>query len=129
VATIQVPEKEGMVFEEKGTPYEPPLPFPEAKRIHEERYEAKLHARLLEEEEALPKTYHDKKEQRNQELPKGITKLNEEATKAVTGKTEGRGFGRPVLPCSFERTYYYGLCNLVSSINVIPYELYLEIKK
>ena len=35
VSTIQVLEKEEQVIEEKETPYEPPLPFPEAKRIHE----------------------------------------------------------------------------------------------
>ena len=46
----------------------------------------------------------------------------------VTGKTEGRSFGGPVLPCSFGGTSYYGLCDLGSSINVIPYELYLKIK-
>ena len=92
VATIHVPEEEEHVVEEKETPYEPPLPFPEAKRIHEERYEAKLRAGLLE-EEAPPKTYHDKKEQQNQELAEGTIKLNEEATKVATGKTEGRSFG------------------------------------
>ena len=54
--------------------------------------------------------------------------MNEEATKVVIGKTEGRSFGRPVLPCSFGGTSYYGLCDLGSSINVIPYELYLKIK-
>ena len=32
VATIQVPEKEEQVIGEKETPYEPPLPFPEAKK-------------------------------------------------------------------------------------------------
>ena len=76
-----------------------------------------------------PKIYHDKKEQRNQKLAEGTVKLNEEATKVVTGKTEGRSFGRPVLLCSFRGTSYYGLCDLGSSINVIPYELYLKIKK
>ena len=83
----------------------------------------------MEEEEEPPlKTYNDKKEQQNQELVEGTIKLNQEATKVVTGKTEGRSFGRPVLPCSFGGTSYYGLCDLGSSINVIPYELYLEIK-
>ena len=103
---MQVPEEEEQVIEEKETPYEPPLPFPEAKRIHEERYEAKLRAGLLEEEELPPKTYNDKKEQLNQELAEGIIKLNQEATKVVIGKTEGRSFGRPVLPCSFGGTSY-----------------------
>ena len=81
VATIQVPEEEEHAVEEKETPYEPPLPFLEAKRIHEERYEAKLCAGLLEEEEAPPKIYHDKNEQQNQELAEGTIKLNEEATR------------------------------------------------
>ena len=87
-----------------------------------------MHAGLLEEEDSHLKTYHDKKGQQNQELTEGTIKLNEQATNVVTGKTERRSFGRPILPCSFEGTSYYGLCDLGSSINVIPYELYLEIE-
>ena len=86
-----------------------------------------LRAGLLEEEPPL-KTNNCKKEQQNQGLVEGTVELDQEATKVVTGKTEGRSFGRPVLPCSFGGTSYYGLCDLGSSINVIPYELYLKIK-
>ena len=80
------------------------------------------------EEERSSTTNNGKKEQQNQELIEGTIELDQEATKVVTGKTEGRSFGRPVLPCSFGGTSYYGLCDLGSSINVIPYELYPKIK-
>ena len=37
--------------------------------------------------------------------------------------------GKPTLPWSFGEVSYYGLCDLGSAINVIPYSLYEQIRK
>ena len=57
-----------------------------------------------------------------------IVKIERDETRLVTGNVQNRGYGKPVLPCYFGGSSYYGLCDIGSSINVIPYELYLQIK-
>lgn len=56
-----------------------------------------------------------------------VVQLEKEATSLIKGKTKGKSPGKPVLPCSFGGTSYYGLRDFGSSINVIPYSLYEEI--
>lgn len=50
-----------------------------------------------------------------------------ETTFYIIGCMEGRNAGKPVLSCSFGSTSYFGLCDLGSSINIIPYSLYAKI--
>ena len=57
-----------------------------------------------------------------------VVKLEQDATRLATGNVQNKGFGKPVLPCSFGGSSYYGLCDIGSSINVNPYDLYLQIK-
>jgi hypothetical protein len=54
--------------------------------------------------------------------------LDKEASKFFEGKVESKDVGRPMLPCSFGGVSYYGLCDLRSAINVIPYSFYEEIR-
>jgi hypothetical protein len=52
--------------------------------------------------------------------------LCEDATKVIKG--ESARVGKPIIPCTIGTSYYHGLCDIGSSISVIPYSLYLEIK-
>jgi hypothetical protein len=52
--------------------------------------------------------------------------LCEDATKIVKG--ESARVGKPIIPCAIGTSCYHGLCDIGSSISVIPYSLYLEIK-
>jgi hypothetical protein len=52
--------------------------------------------------------------------------LCEDATKIVKG--EFARVGKPIIPCAIGTSCYHGLCDIGSSISVIPYSLYLEIK-
>jgi hypothetical protein len=52
--------------------------------------------------------------------------LCEDATKIIKG--ESARVGKPIIPCAIGTSCYHGLCDIGSSISVIPYSLYLEIK-
>lgn len=54
--------------------------------------------------------------------------MEKETTTLFKGFIKAKDIGKPVLPCSFGSTSYYGLCDIGSSINVIPYTLYAKIK-
>ena len=91
---------------EEKLPYEEQVPFPEAKRKHEERYEAKVRANMVDEkeEEAPPKKDAVKK-LLTPELSKGdIVGLDKSSSQVITGKS----IGKHVLPCSFRASSYYG---------------------
>jgi hypothetical protein len=105
-------------------PYVEPLPFPEAKMRHEMRYEEKKRAKMQNANQCTIKPNVDLvKELIELEPPSNnIIKLEKE------GMAKGKDFGKPVLPCSFGGVSYYGLCNLGSVINGIPYFLYEEIQ-
>ena len=44
-----------------------------------------------------------------------IVKLEQDATRLVTGNTKNRGYGKLVLPCSFGGSSFYGLFDLGAS--------------
>ena len=52
--------------------------------------------------------------------------LCEDATKVIKGNSAN--VGKPVISCAIGTSCYHGLCDIGSSISVIPYSLYLEIK-
>jgi hypothetical protein len=52
--------------------------------------------------------------------------LSEDATKIIKG--ESARVGKLIIPCAIGTSCYHGLCDIGSSISVIPYSLYLEIK-
>lgn len=54
--------------------------------------------------------------------------MEKEVTSFVKGCVKTTDTGKPVVPCSFGRTSYYGLCDMGSSINVIPYTLYIKLR-
>lgn len=55
------------------------------------------------------------------EMEKGTMSL-------VKGCIKAKDTGKLVLPCSYGSTSYYGLCDIGSSFNVIPYTLYAKIQ-
>jgi hypothetical protein len=63
--------------------------------------------------------------QLNEEDPINVY-LCKDATKIVKG--ESSRVGKPIMPCAIRTSCYHGLCDIGSSISVIPYSLYLEIK-
>ena len=56
-----------------------------------------------------------------------IIQLDRELTSLVKGCIKVWMQEKPILPCSFGGTSYYGLCDIGFSINVIPYISYGEI--
>jgi hypothetical protein len=52
--------------------------------------------------------------------------LCEDSTKVIQGDTTK--VGKPIIPFAIETSFYHGLCDIVASISVLPYSLYLEIK-
>ena len=58
---------------------------------------------------------------------KPIETMEEEVTFFVKGCIKAADTGKQVVPCSFGSTSYFGLCDIGSSINVIPYTLYTKL--
>jgi hypothetical protein len=57
-----------------------------------------------------------------------VVELDTETSTYVQGKVKAKKVGKPILPCSFGGTSFYGLCDLGTGVNVIPYEFYLDIQ-
>jgi hypothetical protein len=58
-----------------------------------------------------------------------IEEFNPTTTNLVLGKVKNKMVGKPILPFSFGGTSHYGLCDIGTRINVIPYTLYNHIKE
>lgn len=56
-----------------------------------------------------------------------IIEMEKETTSIFKGCVKAKDTGKRVLPCSFGGTSYYGLCDVGSSINVIPYTFFERI--
>jgi hypothetical protein len=41
---------------------------------------------------------------------------------------KAKNVGKPVLPCTFGGCSYYGLCDIGTVVNVIPYRFYFRIQ-
>ena len=50
-----------------------------------------------------------------------IVELDKETSVLAEGKVKVRNVGKPILPCIFQETSHYGLCDLGIAINVIYY--------
>ena len=69
--------------------------------------------------------------EKNNEVEKpteaNIAIMDKEVTSFVEG-CECSDIGKPVVPCSFGITSDYGMSDMGSSINVIPYTLYAKLR-
>ena len=57
---------------------------------------------------------------------KPIETMEKEVTSFVKGRVKAADTGKPVVPCPFGSTSYFGLFNMGSSISVVPYTLYAK---
>ena len=57
-----------------------------------------------------------------------VVELDTEASQFVKGKVKTKNVGKPILPCTLCESSYYGLCDIGTAVNVIPYEFYLDIQ-
>jgi hypothetical protein len=57
-----------------------------------------------------------------------VVELESEASQFVEGMVKGKNVGKPVLPCTFGGSSYYGLCDIRTTVNVIPYRFYFSIQ-
>jgi hypothetical protein len=83
-------------------------------------------------------TIEEEKEE-EEEMPKeiimainaecNIEEFNPATTDLVLGKVKAKTVGKPILPFSFGGTSHYGLSDIVTGINFIPYTLYNHIKE
>ena len=94
---------------EEKPPYEEPVPFPEAKRNHEMRYEAKVRANMIDEKkEEAPLKKETPKKLLPPEVSKGdIVRLDKSSSQVIIGKSTIKIIGKPILPCSFGGSSYY----------------------
>ena len=114
---------------EERPPYEEPLPFRNTMRKHMMAYEAKQRAKTTKTNQCTLEV--------SEEGTKGPEKLmfpncnivgfEQDVSRLIEGKVKSKDVGKPLLPCSFGGVSYYGLCDLGSDINVIPYTVYQEI--
>jgi hypothetical protein len=57
-----------------------------------------------------------------------LVELDSKASQFVEGMVKAKGAGKPVLPCTFCESSYYGLRDIGTAINVIPYRFYFGIQ-
>lgn len=57
-----------------------------------------------------------------------LVELDSEASQFVEGMVKATCAGKPVLPCTFGGSSYYGLCDIGTAINVIPHRIYFSIQ-
>jgi hypothetical protein len=50
-----------------------------------------------------------------------VVELDSEALQFVEGIVKAKTVGKLVLPCTFGGSSYYGLCEIGTTVNVIPY--------
>jgi hypothetical protein len=57
-----------------------------------------------------------------------IVELDTKASQFIEGKVSAKNVGKPILPCTFGESSYYGLCDIRNVVNVIPVVFYLDIQ-
>lgn len=57
-----------------------------------------------------------------------VVKLDSEASQFIEGMVKSKNVGKPILPCTFGGSSYYGLCDIGTAVNVIPYRFYFSIQ-
>ena len=55
-----------------------------------------------------------------------MIQLEKDTTRIINGKLKGKDVGKPVIPCSFGKYNYRGICDTHCDINMISYEMYNE---
>ena len=113
--------------------------FPNTMQKHILAYEQVKEAQSEKKEEEVPKVKVLLEETKDEEVTKeaimamfvhcNVVELDTETSVMVQGKEKVRDVGKPILPCIFEETSHYGLCDLGTAINVISYGFYLEIQE
>jgi hypothetical protein len=53
-----------------------------------------------------------------------VVELDSEALQFVEGMVKTKNVGKRVVPCTFGGSSYYGLCDIGTCNNVIPYRFY-----
>jgi hypothetical protein len=121
-------------------PYNDPLPFPMIAARH---IRAQLHAEQKEEEvrevrEVRASVLKISNEEPTHEAANGeseitkesilamfahynVVELDSKASQFVEGMVKAKCVGKTVLPCTFGGSSYYGLCEIGTTVNVIPY--------
>ena len=59
-----------------------------------------------------------------EEVDGEIVVLDPEAIRLVEGRSTGKDEEKPRIPISFAGVSYTGLCDLSSTINIIPYSIF-----
>jgi hypothetical protein len=57
-----------------------------------------------------------------------VVELDSEASQLIKGMVKAKNVGKPILPCTFGGSSYYGLCDIGTAVNVIPYIFYFNIQ-
>ena len=57
-----------------------------------------------------------------------LIQLERETARIIKGRLKGKDVGKPIIPCSFGKYNYRGICDASCDINMISYEMYNEIK-
>jgi hypothetical protein len=123
-------------------PYVEPVPFPRTMRKHilaqqlvdkkkaeEEAQKEKEEAeRIRQENIAREEKEITKEDVKAMFAHCNVVELDTETSTYVQGKVKAKSVGKTILPCTFGGTSYYGLCDLGTAVNVIPYEFYLDIQ-
>lgn len=75
------------------------------------------------------KGVNELKELMEPDLPKNnVIQLERETTRIIKGRLKGKDVGKPIIPCSFGKFKYRGICDATCDINMISYEMYDEIR-
>jgi hypothetical protein len=57
-----------------------------------------------------------------------LVELDSKASQFVEGMVKAKNVGKPVMPCTFGGSSYYGLCDIGTVVNVIPYRFHFSIE-
>jgi hypothetical protein len=57
-----------------------------------------------------------------------VVELDIEASQFFKDKVKAKNVDKPILPCTFGESSYYGLCDIKTAVNVTPFEFYLDMQ-
>ena len=58
-----------------------------------------------------------------------VIELHTEDSQFIETKVKPKEVGKPILPCTFGGTSYYGLYDIGKAVNVIPFNFYFKTQK
>jgi hypothetical protein len=124
-------------------PYNDPLSYPMAAARHiraqhlAEQKEEERKVKAVELKVSNEELTHEAPNEESEVTKEGIlamfaqcnvVDLDSEASQFVDGMVKATCAGKPVLPCTFGGSSYYGLCDIGTTINVIPLRFYYGIQ-